>query len=87
MGLGSILISSLDTIIRTQGLGDLYRIYLGAVRDKALFKLAYIPDDFEVESNELFDSEYMKALFDMAYEQARNGYDWASSPPGFVYVE
>jgi predicted acylesterase/phospholipase RssA len=87
MGLGSILISSLDTIIRTQGLGDLYRIYLGAVRDKALFKLAYIPDDFEIESNELFDPEYMKALFDMAYEQARNGYDWASSPPGFVYVE
>jgi len=87
LGLGSILISSLDTIIRTQGLGDLYRIYLGAVRDKARFKLAYISDDFEVESNELFDPEYMKALFDMAYEQARNGYDWADSPPGFIYVE
>jgi len=87
LGLGSIIISSLDTIIRTQGLGDLYRIYLGAVRDKARFKLAYIPDDFEVESNELFDPEYMKALFEMAYEQARNGYDWANSPPGFVYVE
>jgi len=87
LGLGSILVSSLDTIIRTQGLGDLYRIYLGAVRDKVRFKLAYIPDNFEVESNELFDPEYMTALFDMAYEQAKNGYVWASSPPGFVYVE
>ncbi|MCZ6798819.1 MAG: patatin-like phospholipase family protein, partial [Gammaproteobacteria bacterium] len=87
LGLGSILISSLDTIIRTQGLGDLYRIYLGAVRDKAKFKLAYISDDFDAESNELFDPEYMKALFDFGYEQARNGYDWASSPPGFVYTE
>ena len=55
LGLGSILISSLDTIIRTQGIGDLYRIYLGAVRDKAKFKLAYIPEDFDEESEELFD--------------------------------
>ena len=87
LGLGSILISSLDTIIRTQGIGDLYRIYLGAVRDKARFKLAYIPEDFDVESNELFDPEYMKALFDFGYGQALNGYDWASSPPGFIYTE
>jgi predicted patatin/cPLA2 family phospholipase len=84
MGLGSILLSSLDTMIRTQGLGDLYRIYLGAVRDNIRFKLAYIPDSFSYESNEIFDPEYMQALFDMAYEQAKNGYDWASSPPGFI---
>jgi len=85
--LPSIIMSSLDTIIRTQGLGDLYRIYLGTVRDKAKFKLAYIPENFEVESNEQFDPEYMKALFDLGYERARNGYNWASSPPGFDLVE
>jgi len=82
--LSSILLSSVDTIIRTQGLGDLYRIYLGAVRDNANFKLAYIPEDFELESDELFDPEYMSALFDLGYEQARNGYNWSSTPPGFV---
>jgi predicted acylesterase/phospholipase RssA len=87
LGLGSILKSSLNTIIRTQGTGDLYRIYLGSVRDNARFKLAYIEDDFEVESNELFDPEYMEALFDMAYKKARNGYDWANSPPGFTKFE
>jgi hypothetical protein len=85
--LSSIILSSLDTIIRTQGLGDLYRIYLGAVRDKAKFKLAYIPKDFDIESNELFDPEYMAALFDLGYQQARNGYEWASSPPGFDLIE
>jgi len=83
LGLGPILVSSIETIIRTQGLGDLYRIYLGAVRDNARFNLAYIPDDFEAESNEPFDPEYMRALFDLGYELARNGYDWANSPPGF----
>jgi predicted patatin/cPLA2 family phospholipase len=87
LGLGSILISSLNTIIRTQGLGDLYRIYLGAVRDKVHFKLAYITDDFDEESNELFDPEYMKALFEFGYAQALHGYDWANSPPGFIYTE
>jgi len=85
--LPSIIMSSLDTIIRTHGLGDLYRIYLGTVRDKAKFRLAYIPENFEVESNEQFDPEYMKALFDLGYERARNGYNWASSPPGFDLVE
>jgi len=82
--LSSILLSSVDTIIRTQGLGDLYRIYLGAMRDEADFKLAYIPEDFELEADELFDPEYMSALFDLGYEQARNGYNWSSAPPGFI---
>jgi hypothetical protein len=57
------------------------------VRDNADFRLAYIPDDFEIESKEPFDPEYMKALFDMGYEQARSGYAWANSPPGFTNVE
>jgi len=87
LGLGSILASSLSTIIRTQGIGDLYRIYLGSVRDNAGFRLAYIPNDFEVESTEQFDPEYMKALFDIGYELSRSGYDWANSPPGFTNLE
>jgi hypothetical protein len=65
----------------------LYRIYLGAVRDKAKFRLAYIPKDFDVESNELFDPEYMSELFDLGYQQARDGYKWASAPPGFDLIE
>ena len=79
----SILGSSLDTIIRTQGIGDLYRIYLGTLRDEANFKLAYIPPEFREPSNELFDPEYMRALFKFGYELAREGYPWADSPPGF----
>jgi len=87
LNLSSILLSSLDTLIRTQGIGDLYRIYLGALRDEAKFKLAYIPPEFKHENKEMFDPEYMRALFDFAYERAKNGYPWASSPPGFIIVE
>jgi len=87
LNLTSILLSSLDTLIRTQGIGDLYRIYLGALRDEAKFKLAYIPPEFQYDSKEMFDRDYMRALFDFAYERAKNGYSWASSPPGFVSDE
>ena len=78
----SIVASSLDTVIRTQGIGDLYRIYLGAVRDGAQFRLAHISTEFQHTSTELFDPVYMRALFDYGYERARNGYPWESAPPG-----
>jgi predicted acylesterase/phospholipase RssA len=83
LNLSGILLSSLDTLIRTQGVGDLYRIYLGALRDEAKFKLAYIPPEFLYDNKEMFDRDHMRALFDFAYERAKKGYPWASSPPGF----
>jgi predicted acylesterase/phospholipase RssA len=82
--LAPVVLTSIDTLIRTQGLGDLYRIYLGAKRDEMPFRLAYIPGDFDLEPEEDFDPKYMRALFDRAYDLSRNGYDWATSPPGIV---
>lgn len=87
LNLSSILLSSLETLIRTQGIGDLHRIYFAALRDELKFKLAYIPPEFKHENKEMFDPKYMRALFDFAYERAKNGYPWASSPPGFVSDE
>lgn len=77
-----VALASIATLIRTQGMGDLYRIYLGAKRDQILFRLACIPSDFHLEPNQTFDPEYMRALFDLGYESSRHGYDWATSPPG-----
>jgi len=77
-----VVMASVATLIRAQGLGDIYRIYLGAKRDGMDFNLAYIPDDFDVEPEEYFDANYMRALFDRGYELSRNGYDWFKSPPG-----
>jgi len=80
--LAPVLRASISTLIRTQGMGDLYRLYLGTLRDGTRFRLASVPPDFDVTANEDFDPEYMKALFQLAYELSRNGYDWESSPPG-----
>lgn len=78
-----VLERSIDSLIRTQGIGDMYRMYLGARRDNLDYHLAYIPDDFEVESNEVFDPEYMKALYGRGYDLARNGYPWSLTPPEY----
>jgi len=72
---------SVASLIRTQGIGDLYRIYLQSCRDGLDFNLAYIPDDFDEEAESDFDSEYMKKLYDMAFSLAKNGFPWKKTPP------
>ncbi len=78
-----ILGNTVDTLIRTQGIGDLYRIYLGAQRDGIDYNLAFIPSDFEEKPKEAFDPVYMGKLFDLGYQMAQNGYPWEKAPPGF----
>jgi hypothetical protein len=74
---------STDALFRTQGLGDLYRIYLGALRDGLEFKVTFLPTDSYRKTPEPFDREYMVELFERAYDLAQGGYPWADAPPGF----
>lgn len=78
----SIATRAISSLIQTQGLGDLYRIYLNAQRDGVDYNLAFIPPDFDVPLNEAFDPVYMKALFERGYGMARDGYPWQKVPPG-----
>ena len=72
---------SASSMVHTQGLGDLYREFLGAMKFGFDFNLAYIPDTFDAESEELFDQEYMRQLYDYAYDLAVDGYPWEKFPP------
>jgi predicted patatin/cPLA2 family phospholipase len=74
---------SLGTLIRNQGIGDLYRIYLAAQRDGIDYNLAFIPEDFKMEAKEEFDPEYMNRLFDLGFRMAQGGYPWKKAPIGF----
>lgn len=74
---------SIDSLIRTQGIGDMYLIYLDCKRDGIDYNLAYIPDDFSIKPKEDFDPVYMGKLYDLAYQLAKNGYPWDKAPPGF----
>ena len=78
----SITQRSIATLIKNQGIGDLYRIYSIARRDGIDFNLASIPSDFSDVSAEPFDQRYMSALFDRGYDLASHNYSWVKAPPG-----
>jgi predicted acylesterase/phospholipase RssA len=74
---------SISSLIRTQGIGDMYRIYLDCQRDGLDYNLAYIPETFDQKPSEDFDPVYMGKLFDFGYQLAKDGYRWDKAPPGF----
>ena len=74
---------AISSLIQTQGVGDIYRIYVAAQRDQIDFNLASIPETFTTELPQPFDTQYMNALFMLGYELGKNGYHWAKVPPGY----
>ncbi|MCB1768563.1 MAG: patatin-like phospholipase family protein [Candidatus Competibacteraceae bacterium] len=80
----SIAGRAISSLIQTQGIGDLYRIYLTAQQDGLDYHLAYIGADFKAVHKEDFDTEYMQALFDYGYALGRKGYPWRKTPPGLT---
>jgi hypothetical protein len=82
--LASIAGKSVSSLIKTQGVGDLYRMYASARRDGAAFNAIWVPDSFHMEEPEPFDPAFMKALFELGYEMGKNGIPWSKVPPGFA---
>ena len=79
---------SLETFTKYQGLGDLYRLYLEAMRDGVDYNLVYIPDSFDMESKQLFDPVYMSRLYDIGYSMGLNEEKaWVKKPPGIDYED
>lgn len=83
----SIAGRAITSLIQTQGLGDLYRIYLTSKRDDIDFNMAYIPRSFTGKLEEPFDTAYMNKLFQLGYDMAAKGYPWEKAPPGFETVQ
>ena len=79
----SIANRAVTSLIQSQGVGDLNRMYLTATRDHVDYNLAYIPKDFTVPRKSEFDPAYMRLLFDRGRQLAAGGYPWAKYPPGY----
>lgn len=75
---------SIEQMIRTQGIANLFEIYGECARDGSDFRLAYIPDEFVMKPKQEFDPDYMSALFDLAERAAKAGYAWHETPPGYT---
>ena len=48
------------------------------------YKLAYIPPTFDTPHVTDFDPSYMKALYSLGYDLAKQGYQWETKPPVLV---
>ena len=80
--LASIAGKSISSLIKTQGIGDLYRMYANARRDGIAFNAIWVPASFNMKEKEPFDQAYMRTLFNLGYEMGKGGIPWSQLPPG-----
>ncbi len=74
---------AVSTLIKYHGVGDLFRLYTFAKRDKMDYNVAAIPVDAALTRREPFDQVYMRQLFELGYELAVKGDLWMKYPPFF----
>jgi hypothetical protein len=79
--LASIVGKSISSLIKTQGIGDLYRMYANAKRDGIAFRAVWIPETFTDIEPDPFDRVYMNKLFNVGYQMGRQGIPWSKTPP------
>ena len=77
----SVAARAIASLTQTQGVGDLYRIYLTAQRDGLDYNLAYIPPSFAMPHREEFDTAYMRQLYAVGQSLAVSGYQVEQIPP------
>ncbi len=76
----SIAARAISTLIKSQNLTELYRIYRLAQDAGAEFNLLAVPPDFTMKAMEFVDPEYQTALFETGVKIGRNGGPWLHNP-------
>jgi predicted acylesterase/phospholipase RssA len=79
----SIAARAISALIQTQGMGDMYRMYLTSLRDGLDYNLTFIPADFSATRTSDFDQVYMTKLFERGHEMGLEGTEWLKAPPGY----
>jgi hypothetical protein len=77
----SIAGRAVSSLIKSQGVGDLYELYVFAKKNGIDYNLAYIPGGFIDTSTSSFDEVYMTKLYDLGFSLAQAGYPWKKVPP------
>jgi predicted acylesterase/phospholipase RssA len=71
---------TISSLIRTQGIGDFYKIATLAGRDGLDLEVTWIPDEaneiVRVKPSEDFDPDYMSALFEYGYKRTLEDETW-----------
>jgi hypothetical protein len=74
---------AISALIQTQGIGDLYQLYVIAQRDGIDYNVCCIPSSFVDIVDELFDQQYMRKLYEVGRTLIREGEAWSNLPPGY----
>jgi predicted acylesterase/phospholipase RssA len=74
---------AISTLIKYQNNADVRRLQELAKRNRFGLQIISIPTEFDVESSEPFDRDYMNALFDFGYNVGRSGELWTKKPKIF----
>lgn len=74
---------AIATLIQSQGLGDLYRLFLLCKRDGIDYNVAWIPATFTDRLKEPFEPSYMQKLYEVGRAEMLAGHAWSKLPPGF----
>ncbi len=77
----------LDAASRSAVIGSLVRIYAAAMKEWASFHWVTIPEGIAIGAEETFDPVAMRALYDVGYQTAVKGAQWATHPPGLARDE
>jgi patatin-like phospholipase len=74
---------AISTLINSQGIGDLYQLYVLAQRDGFDYNVTWIPESFSERQSEPFERGYMNRLFQVGRAAIASGTAWSRYPPGF----
>ena len=81
--LRAIALRSFESAGKSAVVGDLFRIFAVAQRDGAGYHWITIPEQVELDAEEVFDPVAMTRLYDLGFEMARaGGPPWQTQPPG-----
>lgn len=72
---------SIATLIKSQNIGEVYRIWRMSRDNGADFNFIAVPPSFSVEAKEAFDPVYLEALFETGREIGRSRRQWMKKPP------
>jgi hypothetical protein len=79
----TILAQAVSTAIKADLRVLLDRAYVAAKNSGIGFNVATIPPSFNAPSRGAFDPDYMKALFNVGYDQGKGPNPFAAEPPAF----
>jgi Patatin-like phospholipase len=74
---------AVSTLISTQGIGDLYQLYVICGRDGIDFNATWVPAGFSDKPKEPFDTAYMNRLYQVGRAAIQGGTAWSKYPPGY----